>query len=117
VLQVAFGAGRMHKQHVLLLAENFIRNTFLINSKLISFAENYWIITDLSPSLRYVFRVRSINKYGWSNFSVASESFDFTEAAMLAKQQQTGIVLSIVISVIVGVALCVTGTLVLIYSK
>ncbi|XP_069689840.1 proto-oncogene tyrosine-protein kinase ROS isoform X2 [Periplaneta americana] len=76
--------------------------------------ENYWIITDLSPSLKYVFRVRSMNKYGWSDFSISSESFDFTEAAMLAKQQELGIVLGISIP-IVAVAICITGMFILMY--
>jgi hypothetical protein len=83
---------------------------------LIYITENYWIITDLSPSLRYVFRVRSINKYGWSNFSVVSKPFDFTEAAMLAKQQELGIVLTISIPIAV-VAICVIGMFIMIYGK
>jgi hypothetical protein len=57
-----------------------------------------------------------MNKYGWSDFSVASESFDFTEAAMLAQQQELGFVLSISIPTIL-VAICATGTFTLIYSK
>ncbi|KAJ9583818.1 hypothetical protein L9F63_021821, partial [Diploptera punctata] len=76
--------------------------------------DNYWIITDLSPSLKYVFRVRSMNKYGWSDFSMTSKSFDFTEAAMLAKQQELGIVLGISIPIVV-VILCVTGMFALMY--
>ncbi|PNF32886.1 hypothetical protein B7P43_G01836 [Cryptotermes secundus] len=76
--------------------------------------ENYWIITDLSPSLKYIFRVRSMNRYGWSDFSVASESFDFTEAAMLAKQQELEIVLSILIPTVM-VTICITGIFILIY--
>lgn len=76
--------------------------------------ENYWIITDLSPSFRYVFRVRSMNKYGWSNFSVVSESFDFTEAALLAKQQELGIVLTISIPIVI-VAICFIGVFIMIY--
>jgi hypothetical protein len=86
------------------------------NNDLISFAENYWIITDLSPSFRYVFRVRSMNKYGWSNFSVVSESFDFTEAALLAKQQELGIVLTISIPIVI-VAICFIGVFIMIYGK
>ncbi|XP_021913370.1 proto-oncogene tyrosine-protein kinase ROS isoform X3 [Zootermopsis nevadensis] len=77
--------------------------------------DNYWIITDLSPSLRYTFRVRSMNKYGWSNFSLASESFDFTEAAMLAKQQELGFVLSICIPIAM-VILCVTVMFITVYK-
>lgn len=63
----------------------------VLNSILVS--DNYWIITELSPSLKYVFRVRAKNKYGWSDSSETSKSFDFTEAAMLADQQELGIVL------------------------
>jgi ABC-type glycerol-3-phosphate transport system permease component len=57
-----------------------------------------------------------MNKYGWSDFSVASESFDFTEAAMLAKQQELEIVLSILIPTVI-VTICVTGIFILIYGK
>jgi hypothetical protein len=57
-----------------------------------------------------------MNKYGWSDFSVASESFDFTEAAMLAKQQELGFVLSICVPIVM-VAICVTGMFILMYSK
>lgn len=57
-----------------------------------------------------------MNKYGWSDFSVASESFDFTEAAMLAKQQELEIVLSILIPTVM-VTICVTGIFILIYGK
>lgn len=95
---------------------NVSKTVSLKNSELISVAENYWIITDLSPSLRYVFRVRSMNKYGWSNFSMVSESFDFTEAAMLAKQQELGIVLTISIPIVI-VAICVIGMFIMIYGK
>lgn len=56
-------------------------------------SENYWIISDLSPSIKYIFRVRARNKYGYSEFSKPSKSFDFTEAAMLAEQQELGVVL------------------------
>jgi hypothetical protein len=66
--------------------------------------------------MKYVFRVRSVNKYGWSNFSVVSESFDFTEAAMLAKKQELGIVLTISIPIVI-VAICVIGMFIMIYGK
>lgn len=56
--------------------------------------ENYWIMNELSASLKYVFRVKAKNKFGWSDFSEISKSFDFTEAAMLAEQQELGLVLS-----------------------
>lgn len=55
--------------------------------------ENYWIINELSPSLKYVFRVKAKNKFGWSDFSETSKSFDFTEAAMLADQEELSLVL------------------------
>lgn len=57
-----------------------------------------------------------MNKYGWSNFSVVSESFDFTEAAMLAKQQELGIVLTVSIPIVI-VAICVIGVFIMIYGK
>jgi hypothetical protein len=88
----------------------------LLRGKKNCFVENYWIITDLSPSLRYIFRVRSMNKYGWSDFSIASDSFDFTEAAMLAKQQELGIVLSISIPILM-VTVCIIGMFIMMYGK
>jgi hypothetical protein len=57
-----------------------------------------------------------MNKYGWSNFSAVSESFDFTEAAMLAKQQELGIVLTISIPIAI-VAICVIGMFIMIYGE
>ncbi|GLH07146.1 Protein sevenless [Gryllus bimaculatus] len=77
--------------------------------------DNYWIIADLSSSSKYIFRVRSRNIYGWSEFSVPSASFDFTEAAMLAKEQELTVVLGI--SIPVGIlVLCVMGMLTFIYA-
>lgn len=58
-------------------------------------------MTELSPSLKYVFRVRAKNRYGWSDSSEKSKSFDFTEAAKLANQQQLGLVLGITLPVII----------------
>ena len=72
-------------------------------------------MNELSPSLKYIFRVRAKNKYGWSDSSDRSKSFDFTQAAMLAEadQQQFGtsfiailVVLSIGIVVVFGYILC-----------
>ncbi|KAK6636659.1 hypothetical protein RUM43_010321 [Polyplax serrata] len=56
-------------------------------------SDNYWIINELSPSMKYVFRVKARNKFGWSDFSETSKSFDFTEAAMLADQEELSLVL------------------------
>ena len=56
-------------------------------------SENYWIINELSPSMKYIFRVKAKNLFGWSDFSETSKSFDFTEAAMLADQEELGLVL------------------------
>ncbi|XP_075227577.1 receptor protein-tyrosine kinase sevenless [Lycorma delicatula] len=49
--------------------------------------ENYWIITELSSSSKYQFRVQAKNRYGWSDYSATSEWFDLTTAAMLAQQE------------------------------
>jgi ABC-type glycerol-3-phosphate transport system permease component len=57
-----------------------------------------------------------MNKYGWSDFSIASESFDFTEAAMLAEQQELEIVLSVLIPTVTA-TICITGIFTLIYGK
>lgn len=47
---------------------------------------------------------------------MVSESFDFTEAAMLAKKQELGIVLTISIPIVI-VAICVIGMFIMIYGK
>lgn len=63
-------------------------------------------MNELSPSLKYIFRVRAKNKYGWSDSSKRSKSFDFTQAAMLAEadQQQFGTLFIAILSVLsVGV--------------
>lgn len=49
--------------------------------------ENYWIMAELSSNMKYQFRVRAHNRYGWSEFSDASEWFDLNKAAMLAEKE------------------------------
>ncbi|XP_063241344.1 proto-oncogene tyrosine-protein kinase ROS isoform X2 [Bacillus rossius redtenbacheri] len=76
--------------------------------------DNYWIMTDLSPSLKYVFRAQAYNKHGWSEWSAESEPFDFTEASMLAGRQELGIALGISIPIVVTL-MCVVGMLTFMY--
>lgn len=72
-------------------------------------SDNYWIIKELGPNLKYVFRVRSRNSYGWSDVSELSESFDVNEASMLAGQSDIGVWLATVIAVLFAVTTIVTA--------
>ena len=65
--------------------------------------DNFWIMSELGAGAQYVFRVRALNEYGWSNWSAESRSFDLSEAALLADQQELGVVLGIAIPVVLAV--------------
>lgn len=59
-------------------------------------------MSELGGGAQYVFRVRALNEYGWSNWSAESRSFDLSEAALLADQQELGVVLGIAIPVVLA---------------
>ncbi|UYV84307.1 SPEG [Cordylochernes scorpioides] len=45
------------------------------------FSHSFYVVRDLSPSTIYQFRVKARNKFGWSEYSMASESVATLEAA------------------------------------
>lgn len=77
-------------------------------------SDNFWIMSELGAGAllgaQYVFRVRALNEHGWSNWSAESRSFDLSEAALLADQQELGVVLGIAIPGVI--AFCFVSALV-----
>jgi len=65
---------------------------------------------------RYVFRVRALNSFGWSDWSGESHGKDLGAAALLAKTQQVGIVLAVTMPIGI-VVLCIVALLAVVCGK
>lgn len=75
-----------------------------------------WIISGLSDNthFRYIFRVLSLNSYGWSDASDESNQFDLNTAAQLAEKSQIG---QILIAIMVPFAFLIAVILIVCYCN
>ncbi|XP_054270502.1 proto-oncogene tyrosine-protein kinase ROS isoform X2 [Macrosteles quadrilineatus] len=77
----------------------------------------YWIMAELSSFMKYQFRVKARNTYGWSELSEPSEWFSLNRAAMLPSQELGVIVWVLTPLAVLGLILTLMCLMCTVFTK